>query len=125
LKFSGGLRLIKNINVSDSIMSYYQEIQQLAFAIEDEQRIRGDFRTYAGSVFDGRVFSSMQDKNSGRNFHRPFGNPQLLRKDDATINELIVRGHYIKTVQMAIRNREERIREIAINLMAFIRKEYR
>jgi hypothetical protein len=53
LKFSGGLRLIKNIKVSDSIMSYYQEIQQFAFTVKDEQRIRGDFRTYAGSVFDG------------------------------------------------------------------------
>ena len=67
----------------------------------------------------------MQDKNSGRSFYRPLRNPQLLKKDDASINELIVRAHYIKTVQMAIRNREEGIREIAINLTAFIEKEYR
>lgn len=125
LKFSGGLRLIRNTKVSDSIMSYYQLMQQLAIATEDEQQIRGNFRNYAGNVFDGRVFFSMQDKNSGGSIYIPAGNPQLLRKDAATINELIIRANYIKTVQMAIRKREEKIREIAIQLMAFIKKEYR
>jgi hypothetical protein len=47
-----------------------------------------------------------------------------LKKDEASINELFVRAHYIRTVQMAIRNRGEGIREIAINPMAFIEKEY-
>ncbi|HKG68549.1 MAG TPA: hypothetical protein VKA92_06745 [Segetibacter sp.] len=52
-------------------------------------------------------------------------NPQLLKKTKPQINDLIVRAHYLETVQMAIRNREEGIREIAINLMAFMEKEYR
>jgi hypothetical protein len=124
LKFSGGLRLIRNIKVSDSIMSYYQLMQQLAIATEDEQQIRGNFRAYAGNVFDGRVFYAMQNNNSGRSISFPSGNPQLLKNDPASINELIIRANYIKAVQMAIRNREERIRETAIKLMAFIEKEY-
>ena len=70
------------------------------------------------------MFSSMQDKNSGLTFYGFLGIPQLLKKDEASINELIVRARHIKTVQMAIRNREEGIMEIAINLMAFIEKEY-
>jgi hypothetical protein len=66
----------------------------------------------------------MQNNNSGRSISFPSGNPQLLKNDPASINELIIRANYIKAVQMAIRNREERIRETAIKLMAFIEKEY-
>ena len=124
LKFSGALRLVRNAKVSDSIMAYYQQMERLAFAAEDEQTIRAEFRNYAGKIFDGRVFFDLQDKNSGINIARPSGNPQLIKTDPASINELIVRAQYISSVQRSIRYREERIEKISIGLMDFIAKEY-
>src|SRR5215472_10677378 len=61
LKNSGLLRIIRNLDVSDGIMYYDQQLRNLQFAIDDENRMRDGLRDKAGKIFDGSVFNKMFD----------------------------------------------------------------
>ena len=59
LKNSGGLRLIRNMEISNSIMAYDRKMRQLVFELGDEQQVRGEYRTRANNIFNGKIFHQM------------------------------------------------------------------
>jgi hypothetical protein len=125
LKNSGALRLIRKLAVSDSIMLYDQHVRYLSTLNEDERSIRDSFRELIGSVFDGRVFYSQIDSVDFSNYKRPKGNPSLLLEDAASINKVISTAQYLKSVTRGVRNRQERIKASAVQLLSFLQKEYK
>jgi hypothetical protein len=124
LKNSGALRLIRNISVSDSIMSYDQHLRYLITLNEDERNIRDGFRDLVGTVFDGRVLNSQIDSVDYLNYNKPTGNPSLFMRDDASINKVISSAQYLKTVVRGVRVRQERLKATATLLLSFLQKEY-
>jgi len=94
LKNSGGLRLIRQQDVVDSLQAYdnlyslFIQNQQL----EELQLI--DYRSVLVKLFDARILEPMTKDNLV--FHLPEGNPPLFNKDKALLNELMVRVHFIK-----------------------------
>ena len=124
LKNSGALRLIRNLNASDSIMSYDQQMQYLSTLSEDERSIRDNFRELVGNVFDGNILNSQIDSADFANYNKPAGNPALFMHDEASINKVISSTQYLKTVIRGVRVRQERSRLMAERLLMFLRKEY-
>ena len=124
MKNSGALRLIRNIAVSDSIMSYDQHLRYLMTLSEDERSIRDGFRDLVGAVFDGKVLYSQIDTADFANYNKPTANPSLFMQDPASLNKVISSAQYLKTVVRGVRIRQERLRTTAIDLLSFLQKEY-
>jgi hypothetical protein len=125
LKNSGSLRLIRNLAVSDSIMYYDQQVRYLLTLNEDERSIRDNFREVIETVFDGKVFYSQIDSINFSNYKKPDGNPPLFLTDAISINKVVSGAQYLKSVTRGIRDRQERIKNAAEQLVLFLQKEYR
>jgi hypothetical protein len=122
LKSSGGLRLIRNINVSNSIMEYDQKMMIQLSDIGDEQNLRLEYRKSVRNLFNGKVFMSMLNDNSL--IEKPLNNPPLFKADETNINNLIVDVQYVKKADQIQVERYEELVKQAINLIQLIQKEY-
>jgi hypothetical protein len=121
LKSTGSLRLISNMQVSNSIMDYDRKMRQEIFEYTDEQQVRGEFRQIAIKIFDGKVFNEMIH-NKG--IDRPVNNPQLFAYDVTLINEYIAQVQYLRKVNQNQLMRAEELFAQAKQLMELIKKEH-
>jgi hypothetical protein len=64
LKNSGGLRLIRNHAVVDSIAHYDVSVRNLDIFGEQEMQVVQEYRTIARRVFNSLVFDKMMDENN-------------------------------------------------------------
>jgi hypothetical protein len=123
LKNAGNMRLIRNIEVSDSIMAYDHQIKRLQEIISEENDIRIQFRQFAKKLFDGNTLFSIIDRETPA-IHRPPGNPALANDDKATINEFLVTLQMTQHVMRIGRRSQDRLKNMATELIAFLKKEY-
>jgi len=128
LKNSGLLRIIRKLNVSNAIMFYDQQLRNLQFAFDDENRMRDGLRDRAGKIFDGTVFNQMFDNRDSLPFtiyKKPQGNPALISQNPEYINDYISVAQYLKGPVRIIRLREENLKEEAIKLILLLKTQYR
>jgi len=121
LKSSGGLRLIRNVEVSNSIMAYDQKMRFFLFELTDEIQVRGEYRQLARDLFDGKVFNNMLEGNI---INRPLNNPALFKTDPTLINALIGEAQYIKKIDLNQKSRTAELKTQATELIEMIKKEY-
>ena len=121
LKSAGGLRLIRDMDISNSIMAYDRKMRQSVFELGDEQQVRGEYRLSANKIFSGQVFHEMM-KNKG--IKRPIGNPALFSEDKALLNEFIMETQYLEKVNQKQAARAQELVDQARKLIADIVKEY-
>jgi hypothetical protein len=124
LKNSGNLRLIHNINVSNNIMSYDQQLRYLVQNYDQERQFIGDVKDVEKYILDGYVLLDMIDPQNLFELKRPIGNPPLLTQSSSTLNELIVQAQFVKSIVNVNRQREEKIKQTAAELISFLKKEY-
>jgi hypothetical protein len=121
LKSSGNLRLIRNNNITNSIMAYDQKMRNALFEMGDEIEIRAEYRQLARKLFNTNVFHEMIATDT---VSRPTNAPQLYTNDPVLINEFIGQVQYVKRVHQAQLIRSEQLLVQAIQLIADIKKEY-
>ncbi|HEY6062905.1 MAG TPA: hypothetical protein VIV35_04820 [Chitinophagaceae bacterium] len=123
LKNSGGLRLIHNRNIVDSIEAYDQQIKRMVLRDHFESELGFENTQLVGKLFKNRVALKIRadtmlfGKNRTPDQYIPI-NGQYL---DEYLNHLMAFQDLIKAnlgIQIIIKNR-------AINLIALIKKEYR
>ena len=128
LKNSGLLRIIRKLNVSNEIMYYDQQLRNLQFAFDDENRMRDGLRDKAGKIFDGAIFNKMFDSRDNAThliYKKPPGNPALRSQNEEYINEYVSVAQYLKGPVRNIRLREENLKTEATKLIKLIKEEYR
>jgi hypothetical protein len=121
LKSAGGLRLIRDMDISNSIMAYDRKMRQSVFELGDEQQVRGEYRLSANKIFSGQVFHQMMMK---KDIKRPVGNPPLFSEDKALINEFVMEVQYLEKVNQKQASRAQELVNQAGKLIADIEKEY-
>ncbi len=121
LKNSGGLRLIRNMEISNSIMAYDRKMRQSVFELGDEQQVRSEYRTKANNIFDGEIFHQMM---MSKEIVRPVGNPSLFTADKTLINEFIMEVQYLEKVNQKQETRGQELVEKARKLIDDIKKQY-
>ncbi len=121
LKSAGGLRLIRDMDISNGIMAYDRKMRQSVFELGDEQQVRGEYRLSANKIFSGQVFHQMM-KN--KEIKRPIGNPALFSEDKALINEFVMEVQYLEKVSQKQAARAQELVDQARKLIADIEKEY-
>lgn len=121
LKYSGGLRLITNKRISDSIMVYDKQVRLVLERQENELAIIRDCFPYYYKIFDGRVFLKMLDANNVIN--RITFSPSLLKFSEQDLNTFL--GYYqnIKAINLSNIVHAKILREKAIELIAILKKE--
>ncbi len=121
LKSSGNLRLIRNKDISNSIMAYDQNIRQALFEMDDEIQIRSEYRQLASKVFNTAVFHEMIATDT---IVKPKNNPQLHTNNPDLVNEFIGGLQYFKRVHQAQLIRSKKLLKQARELNDFIKQEY-
>jgi len=137
LKSSGSLRLIRNITVSNAIMSYDQQVRNTQYDMLDESAIRSEYRQVVSSVFNTLVFYEIVSdaisfrlrKSDGLTeqveiLARPNSNPQLISNDPILLNRLIGTIQDIKRIQVSQLVRSMSLKKQAAQLIDLIKKEY-
>ena len=122
LKFSGSLRLIRNENAADSIISY-QKLVEIILANQEDDRIeRRAADPLLNRMFDPFVFNKMLDDLN--NINKPVNNPPLRSYDASVRQDLAYCINQIKGSNIIIKTRLELLNEKAGNTIEFLKKEY-
>ena len=122
LKFSGSLRLIRNENAADSIISY-QKLVDIILANQEDDRIeRRAADPLLTRMFNPFVFNKMLDEFN--NVNKPVDNPLLRSYDTSVQQDLAYCINQIKGSNIIIKTRLELLYEKAKNTIEFLKKEY-
>jgi hypothetical protein len=124
LKNSGNLRLIHNLVASDNIMGYDQQVRYLLTNYESEREIVSNLREAEKDILDGQVLLGMIEGAGLYELKRPTTNPPLLTEDKTKLNGFIVQAQFVKSILNVTRQREEKLKQTAGELILFLKKEY-
>ena len=122
LKNSGSLRLIRNEQAADSMISYQQLVEAINTNQEDDRNERTATGPLLSRMFSPFVFDKMVTA-SGVN--RLNYNPPLRSYDTTIQQDLAYYVHQLKGSNFIIETRLELLNEKAKNIIAFFKKEYR
>jgi hypothetical protein len=123
LRFSGSMRLIRNENASDSIVSYQKLVDIILANQEDDRLERRAADPLLTRMFDPFVFNKMLDEFN--NINKPANNPPLRSYDASVQQDLAYCINLIKGSNIIIKTRLELLNEKAKNTIEFLKKEYR
>ncbi|MFZ9388689.1 MAG: hypothetical protein ACO25B_12485 [Chitinophagaceae bacterium] len=123
MKNSGNLRLLHNHPIADSISSYYFKLKEIAYITELITLRQQAVTEYEAKIIDGTVLQGMIKKDDFT-FHVPDQTRPLVTEDPQTINEFIVRIHYLNSIMVYSVRFAEKQSEAATRLMDFLHEEY-
>ena len=121
LKNSGGLRLIKDQQASDSILAYDQAIDRILLTQSRQENEITEIRPMMGKLMDPNVLETMV---YGDVIRPPSGNPALRTIDKEFILDFIYAIHQLKGSDALNAVRLQQLKERAIGIILFLKKEY-
>ncbi len=121
LKNAGNLRLIRQTEVSDSIVAYDVVSRAYVWLNNDEEEIMDTYRNIAESVFDGNVLNAMRDEDNNL-FLLNYDPPARLTPD--AIFRLNYRIHMLTVFNKTLRRDARMMNQRAANLLQLLKKEY-
>jgi hypothetical protein len=122
LKYSGSLRLIRNENAADSIMSYHKLVDYILQNVDDERIERRSADPLLAAIYDPFVFDSMLDEFN--NVNKPVNNPPLRSYDRALQQDFAYCINLLKGSNIIISTRLRQLKDKATNIIAFLKDEY-
>jgi hypothetical protein len=118
---SGGLRLIKNQQVTDSIMAYNQAIERILLTQSRQEDEIAEIRLLMGKLMNPNILETMVN---GEIISPPAGNPALRTKTKEFILDFIYAVHQLKGSDRLNAVRLYRLKERAVGIILFLKKEY-
>jgi len=122
LRNAGGMRLIKNKSVSDSMVGYYRTAEVIQFQTDEGLNSRRELREKYIPLVNARDFLKVID--STNTIINVPENLYLRKVDAEIINGCIIEIDRIKTLNLAIANRILNLKEKATRIKEFLKKEY-
>ena len=122
LKYSGSLRLIRNENAADSIISYQKLVDYILQNIDDERVERRAVDPLLAKIFNPFVFDNMLANNN--EIQKPTNNPPLRSYDTSLQQDFAYCINQLKGSNIIITTRLKMLNEKATNIIAFLQKEY-
>ena len=121
LKNSGSLRLIRNEQAADSMMSYQSLVATIYLNQDDDRIERRAADPVLSRMFNPFVFDKMVDIVG---VNRITGSPLLRSYDPAVQQDLAYYVHQLKGSDFILQSRLGQLNEKAKNLILFLQKEY-
>lgn len=122
LKNSGALRLIRNENAADSIISYQNLVDYILQNQDDERIERRAVDPLLARMFNPFIFDKMLDQFN--NINKPINNPPLRSYDSDLQKDLAYSINQLKGSNIILRTRLELLNSKAKNIIAFLKVEY-
>jgi hypothetical protein len=122
LRNAGGMRLIRNKGVSDSMVTYYKEVDNLKFLFDESLTIRRSLREKLEPLLNAGDFSKVIDANNL--VTNPSDTLHLRSSDANIINACLIEINNIKGLSMGTAKRIELLKNRATGIRNFIGKEY-
>ena len=122
LRNAGGMRLIKNKSVSDSMVGYYRTAEIIQFLTEEGLVNRRSLREKYTPLLNAADFLKIIDTTNAI-----IDVPEILylrKADPDIINVCLIEIDRIKTLNLALARRIGSLKEKAGHIKDFIRKEY-
>ena len=121
LKNSGSLRLIRNEQAADSMISYQQLVETIMMNQEDDRIERRAADPLLSRMFNVFVFDKMITIDG---INRPSNDPPLRSYDQNIQQDLAFYVHQLKGSNFIIESRLELLNAKAKNIIIFLEKEY-
>ena len=122
LRNAGGMRLIKNKHVSDSMVGYYRTTEIIQFVFQEGIINRRTLRQTYMPLLNAKDFSRIIDTTNAI-INVP-GVLYLRKADPDIINDCLIEIDRIRTLNLALARRIELLKEEAGRIKDFIKKEY-
>jgi hypothetical protein len=122
LRNAGGMRLIQDKGVSDSMVAYYKEVAYLQFLFDESLTIKRSLREKFQPLLKAGDFAKVIDSTN-----RIINPPDILRlrtADPDNINNCLLEINNIRGLSMGIKRRVEALRNRASVIKKFIKNEY-
>jgi hypothetical protein len=122
LRNAGGMRLIRNKSVSDSMVAYYKEVENLQFLFDESLVIKRTLREKLQPLLNAADFTRIIDDNN--NVINPPDILHLRVMDTGAINNCLLDINYIRGLSTGTKKRVQALRTRATEIKKFIAKEY-
>jgi hypothetical protein len=122
LRNAGGMRLVSSKKVSDSMISYYKEVDFIRFIYEEQTEFRRSLRPYLPVILDGMEYGKFIDENN--KVIRTNAPVKLRSSDPDTFNACLIILNNLKGISISIKERIENLKEKAKIIRGSILKEY-
>ncbi|HKC35355.1 MAG TPA: hypothetical protein VKB95_04805 [Chitinophagaceae bacterium] len=122
LRNAGGMRLVSNKNVSDSMIDYYKEVEVIRFIYEEQIEWRRSLRPHFPKLLDGLDYGKIIDEKN--NVVRTTEPLKLRSTDPDVINTFILLLNNIKGINIGLKRRMETLKERAKITRELVIKEY-
>jgi len=124
LKNAGGLRLIKKVNVVDSIEHYCNLIRDLQRLQDLEESQLVEYHSEMSKIFSAQVFNHMLSSKQTLQINKLDTNPKLMSEDDQSINDLGMKIIITKGNRLGQMEALNELKQSAETLIVLIKKEY-
>jgi hypothetical protein len=122
LKNSGNFRLIRDIDISNKVMSYYEKFPMIRLLESVNETEFTEYKKIAAKIFDPAVFLKMEGNNG--DIKRTNENPPLHRMDNELLQELSVFSVYMHGTKQGILGVDEELKTIGYELVEYLQREY-
>ena len=122
LKNSGNFRLIRDINISNKIMSYYEKFPLMHLLESINETEFTEYKKVASKIFDPAVFLNMEGIND--EIKRTDENPLLRSTDPELLQELSVFSVYMHGTKKGILANAAILKTSGAELIEYLQKEY-
>ncbi|MDP9229132.1 MAG: hypothetical protein M3O67_00500 [Bacteroidota bacterium] len=122
LRNAGGMRLIRNKAVSDSMVAYYKEVDYLRFLFDESLTIKRSLRENCQPLLNAADFAKVID--STNNIMNPRDILHLRSADQNIINNCLLEINNIRGLCVGTVKRIGILKNRAAGIKKFIEKEY-
>jgi hypothetical protein len=122
LKNSGNFRLIRNLEASNKIMSYYEKFPLIRLLESINETEFTEYKKLAAKIFDPAVFIKMEGKHD--EVIRTSENPPLRTTDKEVLQELSVFTVYLNGTKKGLLAADEELKASGAALIEYLEKEY-
>lgn len=124
LNYAGGLRLIQNERVVDSIQAYINRTTDFLTLLQFEDLEIAEYRKSLNGVFDGLVENKMNGTMVNPNLQRLNYNPPFISYDKKDINNVTMQLAIVKGNRVKQKSVMDELLLSAESLVSLIQKEY-
>jgi hypothetical protein len=123
LRNAGGMRLLSNKTVSDSMISYYKDVDFIKWIYDEQTELKRSLRPHFDKILYAQDFAKVID--TANRVIRPTEVLKLKPADNELLNTLMLIINNIKGINQGTRLRLAELRTKAIKIREYIVKEYR
>jgi hypothetical protein len=122
LRNAGGMRLVSNKIVSDSMINYYKNVDFIKWIFDEQIELKRSLRPHFDKILYARDFSKVIDKEN-----RTIRSTEVLKlkpASDESLNTLMLILNNIKGINQGTRLRLMELKEKAGKIRKYITEEY-